>query len=101
MEIQNRFRDVLTHPITTASAIFAVVANVLSLPFIDAVWSVAWSNAGTLFTVLSVSGFTLAPEVPWLPAEPLSIAALVAGTLFVATQVRKLWMRLNDRLEES
>lgn len=96
----DEFREVVTHPIATASALVALVASVLNVPFIDAVVGVAWANAGTLFTVLSVSGFTLAPEVPWLPAEPLTIAALVAGALFVATQLDKLAESLTERLED-
>lgn len=100
MNLTESFRETLTHPITGLTAAFAFVANVLSIPFVDAIWAVLWNNAGTLFTVLSVSGFTLAPKVPWLPGEPLTIAALVAGALFVATQLDKLAEAFADRLDQ-
>jgi len=48
-----------------------------------------------LFTALSISGLTLAPQVPWLPAGPLTTAALIAGGAYVL----KLFDRIVDRID--
>lgn len=100
MQLTESFERILLHPITTASAVFAFAANFLNITLIDAVWAVLWNNAGTLFTVLSVSGFTLAPNIPWIPGNPLNVAALLAGALFVATQLNKLAEAFAERLDQ-
>jgi hypothetical protein len=100
MKRLDSLKDLLTHPVATASYVFAIAGSILNVPFIDALWSVAWANAGALFTFLSVPAFTIAPRVPWLPAEPLSIAAIAAGVLFAATRLDKLLDALKKRLKE-
>lgn len=101
MPDQLSFRRFVTHPVTTIMAALGVLGGVAHVPFLDAIWAVLWSQAGTLFTVLSVGATTLAPAVSWLPVQELQVAALFAGGLFVLTQVSKLWAGLQDRLDDS
>lgn len=92
-------RDIVTHPLSTASAVFTLVAATLNVPVVDALFGVAWANAGALFTVVSVTATTIAPRVPWLPAETLTVAAIFTGVLFVASRLNRLWDALKQRLK--
>lgn len=58
----------------------------------------AWQQAGALFTVTSIAGFTLAPEVPQLPARQLQLAALAFGALFAITLLDRFWDNFEERL---
>lgn len=91
-------RDILTHPLTTASAVIATVGGILKVPVLHAVFLVAWNNAGALFAATSVSATTLAPELSFLPSEPLLVAAILTGILFVLTKLDTLYDALADRL---
>lgn len=92
--------EIVTHPWTTATVVIGVVGGVLQVPLVAALWDVLWSQAGALFAALSVTGFTLAPEVPWLPTQTIQVAALVAGGLFVLTRLHKVWTALREQLLE-
>ncbi|MFW6041965.1 MAG: hypothetical protein ACOC8M_03100 [Guyparkeria sp.] len=57
-------------------------------------------NADILFTVTSIFGFTVAPEVPrfqaWVPY--LQGAAIGFGVLFALTLLDRFWDDLKERL---
>ena len=72
--------------IGTAVATFIVVAGIITV------------FTGTLFAALSVSATTLAPEFPWLPEETLFVGMLIAGVLFVANRLDRLYDALMDRI---
>lgn len=90
--------EIITHPWATASAVLATVAAVFQVPLLDPVLTVLWSNAGNLFTVFSVGAFTLAPNVDGLPAQELTVLALLAGALFVAKNLSQIIGALRARL---
>lgn len=57
-----------------------------------------WQQSGTLFTVTSILGFTLAPEVDLLPTGALRTLALAFGAVFVLSLLWKFGDNLEDRL---
>lgn len=58
-------------------------------------------QADTLFTVTSIFGFTVAPEVPqlepWVPW--IQRAALVTGTIFALSLIDRFWDNLTEDIE--
>lgn len=89
--------------------IFGAITSVIAVAgavFLDPTGAVATilltliSQASLIFTGLSITGFTLAPEIPQLPARPIQIAAIVFGIIFVAQIVDKVWDRLKDRVDD-
>ena len=91
-------REVLRHPATLASSVVAVVVGALNLPVLGAFATVAWTKAASIFTALSVAGFSLAPRVAFLPEEPLTILAIGAGLLYVGKIGYGVYQNLDTRL---
>jgi len=91
-------QEVIRHPATVASSIVAVVGGLLNLPLLNALVAVAWAQAGSLFTVLSIGGFTLGPRVAFIPEEPLTILAIGAGLLYGAKRLYGVYQNFETRL---
>ena len=91
-------REVVAHPATLASSAVAVIGGLLNIPFIDALLAVLWAQAGSLFTVLSIGGFTLAPRVAFLPEEPLTILALLGGGRYGGKLLYGVYQNLDREL---
>ena len=91
-------RGVVSHPATVASTVVAFVGGFLNLPVFGAFATVAWAKAGSLFTVLSIGGFTLAPRVPFLPETELTILALVGAALYGAKLLYGVYQNLDREL---
>ncbi|GAB3321415.1 hypothetical protein [Haloplanus salinarum] len=91
-------RGVIAHPLTVASSLVAVLGGFLNLPLFNALAAVAWAKAGSLFTVLSIGGFTLGPRVDFIPSAPLEIAAVVGGVLYGTKLLYGVYQNLDTRL---
>lgn len=65
---------------------------------VSAIIGLVWAQSGTLFTVTSIAGFTLAPNIPQLPEGTLQAAAILFGGIFVLTLLDKLAEALMDRV---
>jgi hypothetical protein len=91
-------REVVQHPATIASAVVATIGGLLNLPVLSAFAAVAWAKAGTLFTVLSIGGFTVAPRVEFLPEGPLTVLALGGAGLYVLKLLYGVFQNLDTRL---
>ncbi|WP_049982039.1 hypothetical protein [Halorubrum sp. BV1] len=89
-------RDLLTQPTAVATATGGALLQLLGVTWLDPVASVVVANIGTVFTALSISGFTIAPEVAWLPEEMLTKLTLLAAAVYVVT----LLDRLSDQLKQ-
>jgi hypothetical protein len=93
-------KELLTKPVTVATSVGIAIAHALGVAWVDPFISVVLANISTIFTALSISGFTLAPEVAWLPQETLTTLALVAGGLYVLRLVDRVIDQLATQLEE-
>lgn len=91
-------RKILTDPVTVILATLGAIAHALGVGWVQAVVSVLWTNVSTLFTALSVSGFTLAPQVAWIPEGPVTTAALVAGAAYVLKLADKMIDKIQAKL---
>jgi hypothetical protein len=89
-------KELLTQPVAVATATGGALLQLLGVTWIDPLASVLFANIGTLFTALSISGFTIAPELAWLPEDTLTTLTLVAAGLYVL----KLLDRLADQLRQ-
>lgn len=95
-------RELLKHPITGASGVFAGIATVFQIGAIDALAGVVWTQVATLFTVFSISAFTVLPNVDLGPlsgiGEIATVLALVFGVLYVAKLVRQVGKSAMEKL---
>lgn len=57
-------------------------------------------NVMSIFTMSSIAGFTLAPEVSWLPEGPVVVIALLSGSIAVAVYASRLWDGFRDDVED-
>lgn len=85
--------DLLKHPVTGASGAFAGLAAFFQFGAIDALAGVVWAQIATLFTVASISAFTVLPKVDLGPlsgiGEIATVLALVFGVVYVAKLLKK------------
>ena len=93
--------DILTQPVAVATAVGATLLQLLGvLPWVDPVATVLFANIGTVFTALSLSGLTIAPEVAWLPEDTLTTLTLIAAGLYVLKLLGSLTDKIRERMED-
>lgn len=90
--------DVVRHPMTLATALVGSLGGLLHVDVFVAVWSALWMSLGTLFPAVSITAFTLGPEVDFLPVETLKIAAIVLGALYVLKLLSQAYANFEKRL---
>ena len=91
-------REFATHPFSLFAGILTALAQLFQIPFVDAAFGVLVSQSGTLFTITSVAAGTFAPQVAWLPAGHLQVAALITGALFLGSKLKVVYMSFRRRL---
>ncbi|AGF91284.1 hypothetical protein DJ71_09250 [Halorubrum sp. E3] len=91
--------DILTQPVAVATAAGGALLQLLGVTWLDPFVSVVLANIGTLFTALSISGFTIAPEVAWLPEDTLTTLTLVAAGVYVLKLLDSFADQLKQRLD--
>lgn len=57
-----------------------------------------WGHVGELFTILSLAGFTVAPQVGFVPDEPLVVAAIITGVLWGGKKLYEMGTELKQKL---
>lgn len=102
MPAHDALRDVDNWLLGGLGAIASVLAAIAFDPTgaVAAVVLTFIQQAGTLFTVLSIGGFTVAPNVSWLAswAPLLQNAAILTGIIFGLTLVDKVWDNFKERV---
>ena len=91
--------ELATKPVTLATATGGALLQALGVAWIDPVVSVIFGNIGTVFTALSISGFTIAPELAWLPEDTLTTLTLVVAGLYVLKLLDRLADQIKQRLD--
>lgn len=92
-------KQLLTQPAAVATALGGALLQLLGVTWIDPFIGVLFANIGTLFTALSISGFTIAPEVAWLPEDTLTTLTLVAAGVYVLKLLDRFADQLGDKLD--
>jgi len=97
--------EIIAHPVSKATALVGVLGGVMNLPLLAAIWATVWGQIGTVFTVTSIFGFTIAPEVPAVDTELAKMLALVAAGLYATKKLldvlRSIRSRVNDTNTET
>lgn len=89
-------KEAVTHPISTASAIVSAIGGMLFIPP-DLLAAAVWGSLGTLAPASTMTAFTLAPNIGWLPVDGLQIVALVLAGLYVVKLLVPFGKRLYNR----
>lgn len=95
-------RDVLEHPATIGLGAALALLGIGQGGLVWAFLSTLWASAGTLFTVSSISAFTLFPELPWIPGwvtQAATALALLSGGVFILKLGRRVWNNFERRLQ--
>lgn len=106
MTDHDRIETALRNPIAwVSSGIISVITVMVSIGFdpfgiVATVLTVIFSQATNLFTAGSIMGFTVAPEISWLPAWPIQAAAIGLGLIVVGKIVSGVWDRFKARVME-
>jgi len=87
MGLRESLKSVAAHPLAKATGVSALVGAIIKLPLVVALVGTLWAQLGTLFTALSVTAFSIAPRVPFIPTGLAQNTALVVGGLFVVKLV--------------
>jgi len=87
MGLRESLKAVSRHPLAKATGVSAVVGALIKLPLLVALVGTVWAQLGTLFTAFSVTAFSIAPRVPFIPTGIAQNTALVIGGLFVTKLV--------------
>jgi len=94
-------REIIAHPASKATALVGVLGGVLNLPLIGALWGGLWAQLGTVFTVTSLFGFTVAPEIAFIPTQGARVAALIAAGLYGLKKLLDIGRGLQRRVQET
>ncbi|AJF26819.1 MULTISPECIES: hypothetical protein [unclassified Haloarcula] len=87
MGVREFLKTVSRHPLAKATGVSALVGIIIKLPLVVALVGTLWAQLGTLFTAFSVTAFSIAPRVPFIPTGIAQNTALVIGGLFVVKLV--------------
>jgi hypothetical protein len=94
-------REFIAHPASKATALVGVLGGVLNMPVLGVLWGGLWAQLGTVFTVLSIGGFTVAPEVSFLPTQVMKVAALVVAALYGLKKLLDIGRGLRSRVQKA
>lgn len=83
--------DLLKNPATIVSGLFATVAAVFNIPFVDALALYVWTNINQLFYISSLL-VTLEGKLP-IPVDWGTQALVITGVVLL---VKLLWDAGND-----
>lgn len=97
-----RLENALTHPaglvLSTFTAFTATALGLAQAGLLVQVWAWFVGNSPALFTASSIIGFTIAPNVPWLPAGPLIGVAILTGAVFAGWKLWGAFQNLRKRI---
>jgi predicted metal-binding membrane protein len=94
-------REIAAHPVSKATAVVGVLGGALNLPVLAAIWTTIWAQIGTVFTVTSIFGFTIAPEIPAVDTELAKIVALLAAGLYAMKKLLDVFRAARARINET
>lgn len=93
-------RDLLSHPASKATGLVALLGGILKLPLLAAIWAGLWGQLGTAFTVVSIFGFTVAPEVSFVPTQGAKVLALSLAALYGLKKLLDVVRGIRARVKE-
>lgn len=92
-------RGLILHPISVLTGLFGVSSTLFQLGALDALWATLWTNAGTLFTALSViKSQTDGPFLGVIPQTALTAGVAAVGALFVLSLLDRFLESFMQRL---
>lgn len=100
MKQQLSVGELARNPITLAVAGFSTATALLQIEVLTIVGTYLWGHLGQLFTVTSLAGFTVAPNVDFVPQNPLVVLAVITGVAYAAKLVVKMFRDLDDKLDQ-
>lgn len=92
MGLRNAFR----HPLSVAAGAVSLVAGVIQFPLLFDLGHWLVSSSGTLFTAFSIFGFTIAPNVDWLPTSLLEPVAIGLGFIYGLSRLYRAVTNYGD-----
>ncbi len=94
------FREVVRHPVTLAAGAFSAGTALTQWKVLSVVGVYLLNHVGELFTIASLAGFTVAPNLPFIPETPLVVLAVVTGVAFLAKKLYEMYGEIDAKLKE-
>ncbi|MBV0925017.1 hypothetical protein KTS45_12500 [Halomicroarcula limicola] len=89
----------LRHPASLATAVVGAGMSIVKFPLLLELGHWLATSSGSLFTVASIFGFTIAPEVDAIPAELLKPVALALGAIYAASKLYRALKNLSETVD--
>lgn len=105
-EEESDLERIVRHPVAWAVggvvSVFTVIGSIIGDPTgtIVTVFSTMIDLAMPIFTATSIAGFTLAPEIPQIPARGVQIIAIIFGLIVVALIADRVWDSIKERVTD-
>jgi hypothetical protein len=90
--------EFLRHPATLVTGAFSIGAAISQSGVLGVAGAYFWGHLGELFTVMSLAGFTIAPNVAFIPEDALTVLAVIVGALFLVKMLYELGRGLHAQL---
>lgn len=94
----DKFMSALTHPVTTVLGAALSIGAIAKVPVLSAAVATLWSNAGLLFSIVSIGGTQLNARFGFIPPVVVNALILVAGVLFLAKSADTLYDKFQGRI---
>lgn len=101
-EIEGALRNPIAWTVGGIVSVLTVLATIGFDPFgiTAGLLSVVFTQATSLFTAGSILGFTIAPNVDWIPAMPFQLLAIAFGIVVVGKILDRVWDSFKARVLE-
>lgn len=76
------FNELVRHPVTLATGAFSLATALTQAKALTITAAYVWGHLGEFFTIASLAGFTIAPNVAFVPEQALTITAVLIGSLW-------------------
>jgi len=94
------FREFVRHPVTLAAGAFSAATAVTQWKVLSVVGVYLLNHVGELFTIASLAGFTVAPNLPFVPETPLVVLAVITGLAFLAKKLYEMYVEIQSKLNQ-
>lgn len=94
-----QFRELIRHPITLAIGGFASATTLVQIKALTIIGAYFWAHLGEVFTITSLAGFTVAPNVAFVPEGPLIVFAVLTGIAYGVKKLYEMYTDLDRQLD--
>ncbi len=89
---------IVQHWATKLTTAVTALTALLQPEALGIVGNYLWVHIGEVFTITSLAGFTVAPNIAQIPEDPLMIVAIGTGVAWGGKKLYEMGTELSDKL---